>query len=115
MNKMNYDITRLPGDELALLRIRSARMMKLCHVFNRLTVATLGLALLACVGFFVITLWGYAHQVWMFSLSFALIACAVISKGIETFYWHKYRAVRDDLAADVINWLAKLKHIDKEA
>ena len=115
MNKMNYDITRLPGDELASLRIRSARMMKLCIVFNRLTVVTLGLALLACIGFFVITLWGYDHQVWMFTVSFALIGIGVICKGIEAFYWHKYRAIRDDLAADVINWLAKLKQTDQEA
>lgn len=115
MNKMNYDITRLPGDELASLRIRSARMMKLCHVFNRLTVVTLAIALLACVGFFVITLLGDKHQLWMFAVSFALIGVGVICKGIEAIYWHKYRAIRDDLATDLIDWMAELKKTDKEA
>lgn len=110
MNReIEYDITRIPSVDCRELRMRSAYMMHLSKVYNRLTAMCLTLSVLGCAGFFVVTLLGHDHEVWMFSVSFALILVALLCKAAEAVYLNKYNALRDHLAADVIDWINKLK------
>lgn len=93
--------------------MKANHMLLVARLFNRVTVACLALAVMGCLGFFVITLYGFAHQMWMFTLAFALVFLALVAKGFEAFYWHHYRAMRDNLTTDIIEWLTELKKLDK--